>query len=81
MKVPPLGWLLSRLVDFRSPRKAPEDEREIKRDDEIRKLPPQEQTVQVRVCVVLRLPCAAAHAGRRRPAPASHQVPVPAEAA
>jgi hypothetical protein len=106
MKVPPLGWLLSRLVDFRcgaagsaaprpcralltpppframppvagllnvcppltdrlrtstqthnasatpprfrSPRKPPEDEREIKRDDEIRALPPSEQAVQLR---------------------------------
>lgn len=47
MKVPPLGWLLSRLVDFRSPRKPPEDEREIKQDDEIRKLPSNEQAVQV----------------------------------
>lgn len=48
MKVPPLGWLLSRLVDFRSPRKPPEDEREIKQDDEIRKLPSNEQAVQLR---------------------------------
>lgn len=32
----------------RSPRKPPEDEREIKRDDEIRALPPSEQAVQLR---------------------------------
>lgn len=35
------------LLPPRSPRKPPEDEREIKRDEEIKKLPPNEQAVQV----------------------------------
>ena len=48
MKVPPLGWLLSRLIDFRGPRKPPEDEREIKRDDEIDAMPPAERAVALR---------------------------------
>lgn len=48
MKVPPLGWLLSRLVDFRSPRKPAEDERGIMKDEEIRKLEPHDQTTQLR---------------------------------
>lgn len=48
MKVPPLGWLLSRLVDFRGPRKPPEDEREIKKDDEIESLPAAERSVALR---------------------------------
>lgn len=49
-------WLRARPASApaarRSPRKPPEDEREIKRDEEIKKLPPNEQAVQVR------LPCA-----------------------
>eukprot|EP00887_Chlorella_sp_A99_P001797 scaffold19.g1797.t1 len=48
MKVPPLGWLLSRLVAFNGPRKPPEDEREILRDDEIKRLPHAEQAVALR---------------------------------
>jgi hypothetical protein len=48
MKVPPLGWLLSRLVDFRGPRKPPEDEREIKQDDELDAMPPAEKAAALR---------------------------------
>jgi hypothetical protein len=48
MKVPPMGWLLSRLVDFRGPRKAPEEERELKRDDELEALPPAERAAALR---------------------------------
>jgi hypothetical protein len=48
MKVPPMGWLLSRLVDFRGPRKPPEDERELKRDDELDALPPAERSAALR---------------------------------
>ena len=48
MKVPPMGWLLSRLVDFRGPRKPPEDEREIKQDDEINAMPPAEKSAALR---------------------------------
>ena len=48
MKMPPLGWLLSRLVDFRGPRKAPEDEREIPMQDEINKMSPDEKAAALR---------------------------------
>lgn len=48
MKIPPMGWLLSRLVDFRGPRKAPEDEREIKQDDEIDRMAPAEKAAALR---------------------------------
>lgn len=48
MKVPPVGWLLSRLVDFRGPRKPPEDEREIKMDDEIDRLSGPERAAALR---------------------------------
>ena len=48
MKMPPLGWLLSRLVDFRGPRKAPEDEREIPMQDEINRMSPDEQAAALR---------------------------------
>lgn len=48
MKIPPMGWLLSRLVDFRGPRKSPEDEREIKHDDEINNMPPAEKAAALR---------------------------------
>jgi hypothetical protein len=48
MKMPPLGWLLSRLVDFRGPRKAPEDEREIPMEDEINRMSPDEQAAALR---------------------------------
>jgi hypothetical protein len=48
MKMPPLGWLLSRLVDFRGPRKAPEDEREIPMQDEINKMSQEEQAAALR---------------------------------
>lgn len=48
MKIPPMGWLLSRLVDFRGPRKPPEDEREVKFDDEIEAMPPAEKSAALR---------------------------------
>lgn len=48
MKIPPMGWLLSRLVDFRGPRKPPEDEREIKKDDELERMPPAERSAALR---------------------------------
>lgn len=48
MKIPPLGWLLSRLIEFRGPRKPPEDEREIKYDDEINAMPPTEKSAALR---------------------------------
>jgi len=43
-----MGWLLSRLVDFRGPRKPPEDEREIKREDELDKMPAAERAAALR---------------------------------
>ena len=46
--MPPLSWLLSRLVDFRGPRKAPEDEREIPMQDEINKMSPDEKAAALR---------------------------------
>ncbi|KAK2075860.1 hypothetical protein QBZ16_001601 [Prototheca wickerhamii] len=48
MKVPPMGWLLAKLVEFRSPRKYPDDEREILRDDEIKALAPGERARELR---------------------------------
>ena len=48
MKMPPLGWLQPRHGDFRGPRKAPEDEREIPMQDEINKMSPDEQAAALR---------------------------------
>lgn len=48
MKMPPLGWLLSRLVDFRGPRKPPEDEREVPMQDEIDRLVGEEKAAALR---------------------------------
>ncbi|KFM28837.1 Translocase of chloroplast 159, chloroplastic [Auxenochlorella protothecoides] len=48
MKVPPMAWLLAKLVEFRAPRKFPEDERELMRDDEIAGLPPAQREFQLR---------------------------------
>ncbi|WPT15156.1 Translocase of chloroplast 120 [Picochlorum sp. SENEW3] len=48
MKMPPIGWLLSRLVDFRGPRKAPEDEREIPMQDEINRMSGDEKAAALR---------------------------------
>jgi hypothetical protein len=48
MKMPPVGWLLSRLVDFRGPRKPPEDEREIPMKNEIDKMPTEEKAAALK---------------------------------
>lgn len=43
MKVPPAGWLLSRLVNFTHPKKLPEDEKSLLLESEIKRLPRQKK--------------------------------------
>ena len=46
-KIPPLPYLLSNMVQFRTPRKYPEEERDIKRGRDLKKLAEEEQREEV----------------------------------
>lgn len=49
-KLPPIPYLLSNMVTQKNVRKPPEDERDIKRDDELASLPPLLRREEVRTC-------------------------------
>lgn len=46
-KLPPIPYLISTMVATKKPRHPPEDEREIKRDDAINELPPDQRKGEV----------------------------------
>lgn len=48
IKLPPITYLVSQFVTSKRPRKAPEDERELKRDDELDDLPAEVRKEEVR---------------------------------
>ncbi len=47
-RLPPIPYLLSNMVTKKAPRKPPDDERDIKRDDELSDLPPEVRREEVR---------------------------------
>ena len=47
-KLPPIPYLLSNMIQPRKPRKFPEDERDIKTDKELAKLPMEDRKNEVR---------------------------------
>ena len=47
-RLPPIPYLLSNMVTKKAPRKPPDDERDIKRDDELKDLPPEVRREEVR---------------------------------
>jgi hypothetical protein len=58
-KLPPIPYLLSNMIQPRKPRKFPEDEREIRTDKELARLPMEERKDEVRptgssVCLLRR---------------------------
>jgi len=48
-RLPPIPYLLSNMVTKKAPRKPPDDERDIKRDDELSDLPPEVRREEVRL--------------------------------
>ncbi len=46
-KIPPLPYLLNNMVQFRAPRKYPEEEREIKRGRDLKNLPEEQRAEEV----------------------------------
>ena len=46
-RLPPIPYLLSNMVTKKAPRKPPDDERDIKRDDELGDLPPEVRREEV----------------------------------
>ena len=57
IKLPPITYLVSQFVTSKRPRKAPEDERELKRDDELNDLPVDVRKEEVRYAAVNRYRC------------------------
>ena len=47
-RLPPIPYLLSNMVTKKAPRKPPDDERDIKRDDELKDMPAEVRREEVR---------------------------------